>query len=168
MSYLGKLCDKHPELNGKRYSGGVCAGCQIEAVNSWRIRNREEHLELSRKCAVTYRKHNPEKVSKTKANWKRENKDKNRRHAREYEARKLSAIPKWADSILIEEIYLLAKMREEIVGGHWHVDHIVPLKSNIVCGLHCEDNLQVITAKENLMKTNLKWPNMPENNRGIC
>jgi 5-methylcytosine-specific restriction endonuclease McrA len=41
------------------------------------------------------------------------------------------------------------------------VDHIVPLKSPLVCGLHVEHNLQVIPATQNRRKHNRVWPDMP-------
>lgn len=41
-----------------------------------------------------------------------------------------------------------------------HVDHIVPLQSNWVCGLHCEANLRVIPGAENESKRNFWWPQM--------
>jgi hypothetical protein len=42
-----------------------------------------------------------------------------------------------------------------------HVDHIVPLQSEIVCGLHGEANLQLLTETENKVKSNKLWPDMP-------
>jgi hypothetical protein len=51
-------------------------------------------------------------------------------------------------------MYALAKKMQETTGVAYHVDHILPLVSPIVCGFHSPENLRVITAKENWSKRN--------------
>lgn len=62
-------------------------------------------------------------------------------------ADKFNAIPKWSNLKKIKEIY------KNCPKGY-HVDHIIPLKGVNVCGLHVENNLQYLTAKENILKSN--------------
>lgn len=62
-------------------------------------------------------------------------------------ARKLRATPSWADISKIREIY------KACPPAH-HVDHIYPLISDWVCGLHVHENLQHLSAEENLRKGN--------------
>lgn len=58
------------------------------------------------------------------------------------------------DKFALEEAFLLARLREEIMGGIWHVDHIVPVKHPDACGLNSAANLQVVPAIWNLAKGN--------------
>lgn len=56
--------------------------------------------------------------------------------------------PCWSDLDKIKEIYQKAQK----MGPDFHVDHVVPLSGKTVSGLHIPENLQIIPAKENLLK----------------
>ena len=73
----------------------------------------------------------------------------------------IQATQAWANPALMLAIYDEARIISETTGIAHHVDHIVPLGSKSVSGLHCEANLQVITGAENRSKSNRKWPDMP-------
>lgn len=73
-----------------------------------------------------------------------------------YRFRKSQATPKWVDHDAIEAIYWEAQMKNYETGVKHQVDHIIPLKHHLVCGLHIPGNLRVITATENIKKKN-KW-----------
>lgn len=78
-------------------------------------------------------------------------------------ARKLRATPPWANQKYITLFYQIAQEESILNGKEFHVDHIVPLNSKIVCGLHVEHNLQVLPKEKNLSKGNREWPDMWEN-----
>lgn len=78
-------------------------------------------------------------------------KDYRRSYEAIHRASKLNATPVWANLSRIKEIYETCP-----VGSH--VDHIIPLIHPLVCGLHVHENLQHLTAEENLKKSNKFTP----------
>lgn len=71
---------------------------------------------------------------------------------------KEKASPDWADREKMRSVYQEARDRSEREGRTYHVDHIIPLQSDEVCGLHNEFNLQILPAEANLAKGNRLWP----------
>jgi hypothetical protein len=77
--------------------------------------------------------------------------------------RKLQATPVWVDSFhhaRIHNVYAITQMLQEATGSIYHVDHIVPLASDEVCGLHVWWNLQPMTESANVLKHNTFDPDL--------
>jgi hypothetical protein len=126
--------------------------------NKW----NQSHPEKARIRTAEWNKINPERRKLLQENYRKENVGKIRTYQVVRKAGSDRATPLWANKFYIDEIYRLAKLRTKIMGFDWHVDHIVPLQSKLVCGLHCETNLCVIPAKQNQIKGNRYWPDMPK------
>ena len=153
---------------GSRYRDGLqpwCGSCRREYQKKWYSRNREQHNAR----AIQWRKDNPEKAQEIDKRWKSENKDKTSQRYRVWRkknltydakrvsdrrARKLRAMPAWADQAAITAIYERARELSQTTGEPYEVDHMVPLNHPRVCGLHYEHNLQAIPARRNRRKGN--------------
>ena len=86
--------------------------------------------------------------------WNEANRHKCVANTAKYKASKIQATPAWADDGYVNLFYLGARIEAARTGRKVHVDHIVPLQGESVCGLHCEDNLQLMFACDNQSKGN--------------
>jgi len=134
-------------VNSKRsaYSKeNTCKQCKTLENNEWRLSNSSYR--------TNYHLNNLEKERANSKRWLSENKAKARAIARKYQATKLKATPSWVSLDIIEDFYKEAEYFQ------MEVDHIIPLQNPIVCGLHVEHNLQLLTKEDNRSKGNkLEW-----------
>lgn len=89
--------------------------------------------------------------------WKENNKVQIRADTKARRRKHREATPKWLSRKQrseIRQIYQIAITMTQTTGEQYVVDHIVPLRSDEVCGLHVPWNLRVITQEENLKKSN--------------
>ena len=108
----------------------------------------------------------PIPVKKTTPNWLQNsiNATDNFRRSIRYFSQLYQAFPAWCSGHPgFTEINREARRRRER-GENVHIDHIVPIISPLVCGLHVPWNLQVIGAGPNMRKSNHIWPGHPFEN----
>jgi len=162
----------------------ICKICQRLQNKEYYQNNRDKVLQRDKKYYQgnrgrilrrhkEYRQNNPDKVLQWQKEYYQNNRDKELQRHKEYHqnnpdkarakharrrAAKNNATPPWADKAAINAIYTEALWLQEFTGEPYHVDHIVPLKSDFVCGLHVPANLQTLPGAENLAKSNRSWP----------
>ena len=141
----------------------TCKICEVSKSREFFHQGRRKCISCYNRKCVEYAHSETGKEKRKDYNkiWSKENAAKKNACSRKREISKIDAIPTWADLGKIENLYKLAKDLEVETGIKYDVDHIVPLRSELVCGLHVESNLRVITAVENRIKGNLVWPDCP-------
>jgi 5-methylcytosine-specific restriction endonuclease McrA len=115
------------------------------AVFLWRHFSGYDSSAVNRR----YREQNPEKFKRTKAAYRATSRGRavhNESCRRALFSQKEST-PAWADRDAILEFYANCP-------DGMQVDHIIPIKGELVCGLHVHENLQYLTRAENTAKWN--------------
>jgi hypothetical protein len=152
--FTGKPC-KRGHIDQRRTSTGICVTC-----SKWHKKNNPTHEdpEVNRARARAWAHNNREILLARNAKWRRQNPERHRVTMSAVDARrraaKLKAVPKWADSKAIKRIYWEARLLRRVFRADVEVDHIVPLQGRHVCGLHWEENLQIVFKKVNRIKSN--------------
>jgi hypothetical protein len=121
-----------------------------DAKHDWYLDNREQVIAAAKTCPPTQKKEYQNAWKERNKTWVRADTKSRRRKHRE-------ATPKWLTTLqkaTMREIYKIAITMTQTTGEQYVVDHIVPLRSEVVCGLHVPWNLRVITRDENLRKSN--------------
>jgi hypothetical protein len=118
---------------------------------SWVDQNQKHKAQQDREYAIK----NPEARKASREKWDKANPGRTNAAKTRNKLERQMRVPAWLtedDKWMIEQAYELAKIRTEMFGFQWHVDHIIPLKGRKVSGLHVPTNLQVIPWKDNLRK----------------
>ncbi len=177
-----KNLEKVREIQRKYYKRNHSQ--ELKRKRLWREQNSEQAQEISKRYYEKNREHilnrnrryyeqnYEESLERTKQwqkqnlsrhrvncrNWAEKNRNKINAYASGRRAKKKQATPPWADHAAINAIYAEAVCLEQEAGVKHHVDHIYPLCSPYLCGLHIAENLQILTDAENLSKSNRTWP----------
>lgn len=160
-----KVCATVSQKTSQTKHRDVVLARKRACMAEYSSKNREALRQKQALFYSTFRKSNPDQLRdwgrRTSAAWRKRNPHKVTEQVARRKSAKILATPIWADQTEINMVYLRAKKVEASCGTKMHVDHIVPLTHPLVCGLHCEANLQVLPAAKNLKKGNRYWPNMP-------
>ena len=133
------------------------------AANQWNKNNRERCNQNLQK----WTRRNLKQKLKYNKNWYHKNLEKAREASRKkYKGRKRGKTASWSNLEKIKQIYRECFELTKTTGVRHQVDHIFPLKSNWMCGLHVENNLQILTINENSVKGNRLWPGQLDCQRG--
>lgn len=153
-----------------RKTKGVCTECMKEdwAVDNLRRAENPKseaakaagrrYYEKNRELMLTKAsKQSPEDRRAYRKTWKNRNPEIVQISANAWKRRARDAAPHWLTPLqksAISALYAQARAMTKLTGVKHVVDHIVPLRSEVVCGLHVPWNLQIMTHNDNCAKSN--------------
>lgn len=144
-----------------------CSKCNDVLTIEHFYKNKNQCKNCIRLRKIEYRKANTIKVAESRRKYSKSShgrkvRSEYRKTTRGYRnhlkairrGRIKQATPYWSEINLIRNVYEKAKWLETLTGLKYHVDHIVPLNSDFVCGLHVWSNLQILERSINESKGN--------------
>ena len=130
-----------------------CKECHREYASYYAFENKHKTIQYYKKWADN----NRDKLKEYNSSYRKQHLAEDAARSMLRYTKKLRATPRWLTTAQRAEILLFykqAKLLEKETGIKYHVDHIIPLQGTNVCGLHVPWNLQVLSAKDNLVKSN--------------
>lgn len=144
-----------------------CLTCSVTTSNRWykdhtqcqSCLNKEYRSLNKEKIKLTYLRYklnNKDKIKEARRKWRQLNAVKRRAEQKMRKNRKRTATLPYVDKKELKKIYMNCPQG-------YTVDHIIPLKHDLVCGLEVPWNLQYLTMSDNCKKHN-KFDGTYENN----
>jgi hypothetical protein len=165
--YTGVPCGRGHDAE-RHVTNYDCCQCMADRWDAHKNHNplrSKEYYEENKDAIKTYARQyaarrtaeNPEANREKVRKWKKDNPGKLAAQKKARKLAKTGATPKWLTKehrAQMAALYLQAQIWTEVTGVPYHVDHIIPLNGENVCGLHVPWNLRAIKGEENLKKSN--------------
>lgn len=143
-----------------------CNDCGVERTkqNTYTVKPKTGSPYLRSRCnrchsakGRQYHSKNKDACNEASRQWRKLNPDKHNFLTTAYKRHVKRATPSWLTETQkgqTEHMYFMSREAYLMTGEQYHVDHIIPLRGETVCGLHVPWNLQVLPSDLNLKKSN--------------
>jgi hypothetical protein len=134
-----------------------CKECFNSHYRDYYKKNRGR-VAATQKKSVEKRRSEGKDVNKPARDYSKRNPHHKRYYASQRRKHVKTATPNWLTKEQKEDIKRLHNLRmklESLFGLKYHVDHIVPLRGDNICGLNVPWNLQILESSLNVAKRNI-------------